>query len=81
MLRRGEECKGTFELDGIFNDAQRISIFVNNDKVFEDKISDEKNIDFDFKVPNSHMVVIRMELPYAVSPVDVGEGTDTRALR
>ncbi len=78
--KAGEECSGKFELDGVFNDAQRVLIFVNNDRVFEDKISDKEDIDFNFTVPNSHMVVIRMELPDAVSPVDVGEGTDTSAL-
>lgn len=73
MLHGSIEC-------GAFNASQSYIIYVNDKKVAEEVATGE-NIEFDFYNPSINKIVdIRIELPDANSPLNLGQSEDSRIL-
>lgn len=68
-----------FETKWIFSNRQHVIIYVNDICVFDDIVTGG-NIEFDFDTPSDGIVNIRMELPDAVSPLELGQSQDARKL-
>ncbi len=78
------ECKelilhGTFETAAVYNNQQYVRIYVNEVCVY-DNLFVGGNIEFDFEKPTDNIVNIRIELPYAISPAEMGQSQDSRKL-
>ena len=62
---------------GVFNESQKIRIYVNEDLVLEDTITGDVN--FNFENPDG-IAEILIEIPDAVSPLELGLSRDNRKL-
>lgn len=69
-----------FELYRVYNKEQRVEVYVNDAEVLNTVLQNGDNLEFDFAVPEDHIVNIRICLPDAVSPLERGESQDARAL-
>lgn len=64
----------------VFNDEQKIGIYINNKEVFSNDGFTGGTIEFTFDNPGENSPIeLRIELPNAISPADLGS-SDTRVL-
>lgn len=64
---------------GIFNNKQKIAIYINQKEVFNESIH-ENNISFTFEIPENGIIDFEMYLPDAISPKQLGMSNDIRLL-
>lgn len=76
-----EKLHGTIECDA-FNGFQNYIIYVNEEKIAEGiAIGNDIKIEFDFNNPGAYKVInIKIELPDANSPKNLGQSNDSRIL-
>ncbi len=71
----------TLELDGVFCEKQNVTILANNDVVYEHVLEGEQEINFIVQNPETGFLKLEIELPDAVAPSEVVEGSaDSRVL-
>lgn len=75
-----EMLHGTIELGSVYNMEQNVSVVVNGEEVYQEKVIDGNNIEFDFSTYGANTFVIELKTPDAVSPATLGESEDTRKL-
>lgn len=64
----------------VYNGKQSISIYVNNNVVYSG-IAEGQDIEFDFLNPGrNHTIIIKIEMPDAISPAELGESADSRVI-
>lgn len=79
MKEKITSLRAKFELKWVYNKQQRVIIYANKNCVFDDIVLGS-NIEFEFDAPMDGIVDICMELPDAVSPLELGQSQDARKL-
>ncbi len=65
---------------GVFNSEQEITIYVNNEVVYEG-VADGQTIEFDFENPGKYEIIeFQVVIPNAISPKQIGVSEDSRIL-
>lgn len=78
-IENGANLRAKYELAGVYNNNQKTIVYVNDVCVF-DEVVNGGSIEFEFKAPADGVINIRMELPEAVSPLELGQSSDARKL-
>lgn len=68
------------ELFSVFNNQQNVIIYINEKEVFKDLLKEGNNIEFKFETPQNGLIDMRIELPDAISPYELGMSSDERQL-
>lgn len=62
------------------NNKQEISVKINNKKFFSGVVVKNQKIKFDFITPNSQMLLMKIQIPNAISPFNLNLNSDKRNL-
>lgn len=76
----GKSAHASFEVYRVYNEKQTVEVTVNDKVVYSNILQNGQNLDFDFTIPDSNEIIIRISLPDAVSPLELGQSTDSRKL-
>lgn len=68
------------DLDGVFNGEQKVTILINDNIVFDQTVNNDEDIQFNFDNSDDGIVLMKILLPEAVSPKDLGLSEDDRKL-
>lgn len=75
----GQKIAGNINISDVYNSSQRVHIFVNNVEVLNTTATCAQTLSFSF-VPETDYIEIKLELPDAISPYELGQSRDTRKL-
>ena len=69
-----------FHIEDIFIDSQMVKVLANGVIVYQETLTEETSIEFDFEVPQDGIVMFEVLLPNAARPSDIGFSEDNRKL-
>ena len=69
-----------FETAHVYDLEQTVIIFVNGEEVYNNRIREGEDLEFDFRMPDDGIVEMEMQFPEAVSPKEKRESEDERKL-
>lgn len=72
--------RGNIDLYDVFNGSQTVEVYVNGELVNTQVQQGGGTVAFDFMCPEDGAVALELVLPDAVSPLELGQSTDDRAL-
>ncbi len=73
----GKHLRADFT-NSVFNGSQKVIVFAQGEKVLEQDVTG--GFSFDFNVGSDRLVDIKIELPEATSPYELGQSNDMRIL-
>lgn len=77
----GKNLKATYHLAQIFNEKQKVIVYVNNRRIFDKELSNSEDLEFYFTLPTDTITAhIMIEFPNAVSPKTLGFAEDNKEL-
>ena len=68
------------KIDNVSSGSQDITVWINNQKAYEGTVEGEDTVSIPFELQDPRFLTVRIEIPNAVSPLELGDSTDTREL-
>ena len=68
------------EIERVSGGSQDITVWINNRKAYEGTVEGEDTISIPFELQDPRFLSVRIEIPNAVSPLELHNSTDTREL-